>query len=77
MIITCIDSSNIYSKTSLTIGNRYLVVERDYIGSQGLNMRINQFRVIDDFGNDEYWYDSSRFEPVEITRNNILEDLGI
>jgi hypothetical protein len=32
--------------------------------------------VIDDFG-DEYWYDSSRFEPVEITRNNILEDLDI
>jgi hypothetical protein len=28
MIITCIDSSDIYSKTSLTIGNRYLV-ERD------------------------------------------------
>jgi hypothetical protein len=67
MIITCIDSSDIYSKTSLTIGNRYLVVERDLIG----------FRVIDDFGNDEYWYDSSRFEPVEITRNNILEDLDI
>jgi hypothetical protein len=32
MIITCIDSSDIYSKTSLTIGNRYLVVERDLIG---------------------------------------------
>jgi hypothetical protein len=46
---------------------KYLVVERDLIG----------FRVIDDFGNDEYWYDSSRFEPVEITRNNILEDLDI
>jgi hypothetical protein len=65
-MITCIDSTDFYTKTSLTIGRRYLVTERDNIG----------FRIIDDFGN-EYWYDSSRFEPIEITRNNILEDLGI
>ena len=70
MIITCIDSTDDFYPSlkikSLTIGNRYIVIDRDDIG----------FRIIDDFGN-EYWYDSSRFEPIEITRNNILEDLGI
>jgi hypothetical protein len=65
MIITCIDSSDIFKLSQQM--EKIFSSRRDLIG----------FRVIDDFGNDEYWYDSSRFEPVEITRNNILEDLDI
>jgi hypothetical protein len=71
MIITCIKVcfppySSIEEISSITIGSRYLVTDFDSIG----------FKIINNNGHN-YWYDKDKFEPIEITRNKKLEDLGI
>lgn len=70
MLVTCIDNINNMSYNGkllhITIGKRYKVIEYDNIG----------FKIKNDQGNCLY-YIKCKFERIEISRNKILEELGI
>lgn len=74
MLVTCIDNINLvdgkplffHPILNITIGKKYKILEMDTIG----------FKIYNDKGRCS-WYTKSKFEPVEISRNKILEELGI
>lgn len=71
MLVTCIDNINSMSYDNnillhITIGKRYKVIEYDNIGYKIMN---DQAKCL--------YYIKGKFEPVEISRNKILEELGI
>lgn len=74
MLVTCIDNINTVDGKpfikkpilKITIGKKYKIVEMDNIG----------FKIYNDKGFCS-WYIKGKFEPLEISRNKILEELGI
>jgi hypothetical protein len=70
MLVTSIDNINSMSYNgsllNITIGKRYKVIEYDNIG----------YKIMNDQGMCLY-YIKGKFEPLETSRNKILEELGI
>lgn len=74
MLVTCINNINMVNNRpflnkpilDITIGKKYKKIEIDIIG----------FKIYNDDGVCS-WYGKNRFKPLEISRNKILEELGI
>lgn len=65
MRLKCIDSGPFYVDTSgITPNKFYEVVDKDNIG----------YLIIDDWGR-KFWYSDWYFEPIEETRDKIINEL--